>query len=343
MLEPELPNELEPEITPDRSVFRFALIMGAIILILILVSIFMEDIRRAFSPASVPVTVVQEDTSELLNESAAMNEEEVKYSLIKFIEAFFVDQKKGYFDPPSYFDPITETYYNYHQLTYQRLKQVHAARMADYRDLELSWLVHTLNFERRNDSIYANFWTRQSYFKPSKSARESAEVLLEMVINPEGKISVLRELEIRNLVSVPVANQSQNNSTNSTPAPAKTESVVNTPTEPVENQIYSSGLLDSPPEFFGGNKKLSQFLRKNMKYPGKASELGVQGKVFVAFVVETNGQLSNIKIIRGIGSGCDEEALRVMRNSPPWKPGMLDAKPVRSSFVLPIVFQLAEQ
>ena len=89
MLEPKLPNELEPEITPDRSVFRFALIMGAIILILILVSIFMEDIRRAFSPASAPVTVVQEDTSELLNESAAMNEEEVKYSLIKFIEAFF--------------------------------------------------------------------------------------------------------------------------------------------------------------------------------------------------------------------------------------------------------------
>lgn len=95
MLEPELPNELEPEITPDRSVFRFALIMGAIILILILVSIFMEDIRRAFSPASAPVTVVQENSSQLLNESAAMNEEEVKFSLIKFIEAFLWIKKRG--------------------------------------------------------------------------------------------------------------------------------------------------------------------------------------------------------------------------------------------------------
>ncbi|MEY3678035.1 MAG: hypothetical protein RI924_176 [Bacteroidota bacterium] len=339
MQAPELPEDIEPEITPDRSVYRFALIMGIIVLILLFLSIFMEDIRRFFRPADTPITIVQEDSISLLTETAAMNEEEVRSSLTKFIEAFFVDQKKGYFDPPSYFDPITDTYYNYHNLTHQRLKQVHAARMADYKELELSWQVHTLSFERRNDSIYANFWTRQNYFKPSKNARESAEVLLEMVINPEGKISVLKEREVRNLVSSPIAanpveSTAQGSST-------KAQTVEQATPEPPENQVYNSALLDTPPEFAGGNRKLSQFLRKNMKYPNRAKEQGVQGKVFVSFVVESNGSLSNLKIIRGIGSGCDEEALRVMRSSPSWKPGILDGKPVRSSFVLPIVFQLA--
>jgi protein TonB len=101
-------------------------------------------------------------------------------------------------------------------------------------------------------------------------------------------------------------------------------------------------LLDFPPEFPGGTGKLSRYLNREIRYPRQAREQRVQGKVFVSFVVEPNGLLSNLRVIRGIGAGCDEEALRVLRNSPAWKPGMLDGRAVRSTFVLPVIFQLAE-
>lgn len=341
------PNELEPEdIAPDRSVLRFALIMGGIVLSLALLSIYMDDIRKWFDPEPVPQVVLEDpgQAAELLNENASMSDEEIKTSLTKFIEAFFVDQKKGYFDPPSYFTPITQTYYNYHHLTYQRLKQVHHARLADMKSLELVWMVHTLSFEHRRDSLAASFWTKQSYFRPSKNAQEAADVLLEMVITKAGKIAVLKELEVRNLVVTPMGeapDTEQNTAESAAPAQpavgAETKSK-----EATEVHIYNSGLLDSPPDFPGGNKKLIRYLNSEIRYPRQAREQQVQGRVFVSFVVEPDGDLSNFKVVRGIGAGCDEEALRVLRNSPAWKPGMLDGHPVRSSYTLPVIFRLAD-
>lgn len=340
-IEPE--NFSEPDIKPDRSVLYFGLAMGSIILVMALLSIFMEDIRRAFNPPPSPITLSQSESASLAESAAKPDDETVKASLIQFIEAFYVDQRKGYFDPPSYFVPITETYYNYHHLTYARLKQVHQSRLADLKELKLNWLVHTLSFEHRNDTLVATYWTKQSFFKPSKNAQESADILLEMKINKEGKIASLRELEIRNLVSVVYAPPADT-------APESHSKVLPPPSQPSENKakpaaepsVYNSGVLDFPPEFPGGNKKLIRFLNRNLNYPNTARQQGVQGKVFVSFVVETDGDLSNLKVIRGIGSGCDEEALRVVSKSAPWKPGMLDGKTVRSTYVLPIIFQLAE-
>lgn len=340
-IEPE--NISEPDIKPDRSVLYFGLAMGSIILVMALLSIFMDDIRQAINPPQTPITVTQSESSTLAEQSASMDDEAVKASLIKFIEAFYVDQRKGYFDPPSYFVPITDTYYNFHHLTYQRLRQTHFARLADHKNLELNWQVHTLNFERRNDSLVATFWTKQSYFKPSKNAQESADILLEMKINKEGKIASLRELEIRNLVSQvyqTAADSVSRQAAKSLPVAPAVES--KSKSAAIEPSIYNSGVLDFPPEFPGGNKKLIRFLNRNLNYPKTARQQGVQGKVFISFVVEANGDLSNLKVIRGIGSGCDDEALRVVKNSAPWKAGMLDGKAVRSTYVLPIIFQLAD-
>jgi TonB family protein len=344
-MEIEQHNEPEPEdISPDRSVLKFALIMGGIVLSLALLSIYLEDIRRLFNPPPTPQVVSEQvNAVELVDESASMSDEDIRKSLTKFIEAFFVDQKKGYFDPPSYFTPITQTYYNYHHLTFQRLKQVHWARMADMKDFNLVWLVHTLNFEHQQDSLSANFWTKQNYFRPSKNTRESADVLLEMVITKEGKIAVLRELEVRNKTSIPMGEAPTEGNVPALPVPATAP--VNTEIKPKESAdatIHNSGLLDYPPDFPGGNKKLSRYLNREIRYPKQARDQKVAGKVFVSFVVEASGSLSNLKVIRGIGAGCDEEALRVLRNSPAWKPGMLDGKAVRSTFVLPVNFQLVD-
>jgi len=97
---------------------------------------------------------------------------------------------------------------------------------------------------------------------------------------------------------------------------------------------------EQQPEFFGGNQAFANFLQKNLKYPRAAAQAGVQGRVFVEFTVGTDGKIEKAKTIKGIGFGCDEEALRVVNLMPNWKPGKQSGRPVRVRFTLPIAFQL---
>ena len=98
--------------------------------------------------------------------------------------------------------------------------------------------------------------------------------------------------------------------------------------------------VEMMPEFPGGMEAWGRYLQKNLRYPALAIENNVAGKVTVSFVVEKNGQLTNIKVLRGIGAGCDEEAVRVIKNAPFWKPGSQNGKPVRVAYTVPILFQL---
>lgn len=97
---------------------------------------------------------------------------------------------------------------------------------------------------------------------------------------------------------------------------------------------------DQMPEFPGGMAAWSKFLNKNLTYPAAARETGVQGRVTVSFIVEKDGEITGLKLLGGIGAGCDEEALRVIRKSPFWKPGYQNGKAVRVAYVIPIVFRL---
>ena len=105
-----------------------------------------------------------------------------------------------------------------------------------------------------------------------------------------------------------------------------------------EAEIFT--VVESMPEFPGGMGALMTYLAKNIKYPPLAKESGIQGKVFINFVVEPDGSISHVKVLRGIGGGCDEEAVRVVKSMPKWKPGMQRGKPVRVSFTLPVKFTL---
>ncbi|MFN8164636.1 MAG: energy transducer TonB [Bacteroidia bacterium] len=80
-------------------------------------------------------------------------------------------------------------------------------------------------------------------------------------------------------------------------------------------------VVEEMPVFPGGDDKLLQYISSNIKYPQMAKENGITGRVFVQFVVGKDGKVHDAKIVRGIGGGCDEEALRVVRSLPDWKPG----------------------
>ncbi len=108
--------------------------------------------------------------------------------------------------------------------------------------------------------------------------------------------------------------------------------------EIVEQEVFV--IVEEMPDFPGGVGKLSEFLAKNIKYPQMARESGIQGRVFINFVVEPDGRVSNVKVIRGIGGGCDEEAVRVVKSMPKWKPGKQRGKAVRVSYNLPVNFKL---
>jgi protein TonB len=107
------------------------------------------------------------------------------------------------------------------------------------------------------------------------------------------------------------------------------------------NQIFTS--VEQVPEFAGGLEKFGAYLGKNIRYPAVARENNVQGRVICTFVVERDGSLTDIKVVRGIGSGCDEEAIRVLKNSPKWKPGIQNGRPVRVQYSVPISFTLASE
>lgn len=99
-------------------------------------------------------------------------------------------------------------------------------------------------------------------------------------------------------------------------------------------------MVEAEPEFPGGMEALMKYLSENIKYPEQAKKENIQGKVYMRFVVERDGSIVDAEILRGIGGGCDEEALRVVNAMPKWKPGKQKGTPVRVQYNLPIVFKL---
>lgn len=96
------------------------------------------------------------------------------------------------------------------------------------------------------------------------------------------------------------------------------------------------------PEFPGGNRALAKYLGDNVKYPEVAAETGVKGKVIVSFVVNKDGSICDVKILRGVDPALDQEAIRLVSNMPRWKPGKQGDRTVRVSYRVPINFQIPE-
>ena len=110
-----------------------------------------------------------------------------------------------------------------------------------------------------------------------------------------------------------------------------------------DNQVYDFVSIETPPSFPGGINKFYAYVAKNVKYPPMAAENNIQGKVFLSFVVEKNGELTDIQLAgKKLGGGTDEEAIRVLKSSPKWTPGIQNGKPVRVKYNIPISFTLSQ-
>ncbi len=120
--------------------------------------------------------------------------------------------------------------------------------------------------------------------------------------------------------------------------PAEYEAI-ETDTPFVSDSIYH--VVETPPRFPGGEEGRMAFLQEHLRYPNEARLAGIQGTVFVQFVVLADGRIDDVKILRGIGGGCDEETLRVIREMPAWEPGRnSDGQAVHTRFNMPVRFAL---
>ena len=146
-----------------------------------------------------------------------------------------------------------------------------------------------------------------------------------LTISPKWKPGEQNNRKVRQRVSLPISFVIQ-------------KSVPETQVSEDTSKIYSS--VEPNAQFPGGESALYSFLGKTLRYPALARDKGTQGKVIVTFVVEKDGSLSDIKILHGIGNGCDEEAARVFGLSPKWIPGKQKDVIVRQQFTIPLKFSL---
>ncbi len=104
-------------------------------------------------------------------------------------------------------------------------------------------------------------------------------------------------------------------------------------------EVFS--MVEEMPEFPGGEEAMLQYIADNLKYPGRARRQKVEGRVVIRFVIDEEGNVTNVEAVKSLHPDCDKAALKVVKNMPRWKPGRQKGKPVRVFYMLPIRFQLS--
>lgn len=135
------------------------------------------------------------------------------------------------------------------------------------------------------------------------------------------------------------------------PEPPDDEMILGRMDEPIyEGEVdddvdadYVCVLVENDPSFPGGMEAMYKFLAENIKYPQEARDNNISGKVYVTFIVETDGRITNPRLLRDIGGGCGQEAIRVVKSMPRWNPGKNNGQPARVQFNLPVNFTLTDE
>ena len=222
------------------------------------------------------------------------------------------------------------------------------------------WLIHVLSITNpvagnteQTKIIEVNLLPRIKEVKPetkpitkalSKPIQHKSIQYAKMIVVPENQAeSDIPTQEQLNEAVISTTSSNGEESLNLNPIDIQETgpAITGNPASTAENiEIHTLDGIENYPGFPGGHSAFIKFLSRNLKYPGSAVEKGIEGKVLISFIIEKNGRLSNIKILRGIGYGCDEEAIRVLEKSPEWRPGIQNKQKVRVAYTLPINFSL---
>jgi TonB family protein len=173
--------------------------------------------------------------------------------------------------------------------------------------------------------------------KVGSSEIENIKVVVENVNNESDKMRIEQELN-QAISTLTVKDLEQLNLILPLPPPPVDEELLLLPPPPPPRVVYQ--VVEIQPQPAGGMEGLMQYIGENIRYPQEARNKGVEGKVFIQFVVDTDGSISDVEVLKGIGYGCDEEAVRVLKAMPAWKPGMQKGEPVNVRMSMPINFKL---
>lgn len=192
---------------------------------------------------------------------------------------------------------------------------------------------------------YKTFNKKENPFENKGPAKEEEDLMLntqrdkvELPPAPEPQATVLEIVE--NNVDVDFdldfdAEMNENDEIDAAPVGGGNDEMK----DDEEQQIFT--FVQDEPSYPGGDEARIRYLTENTKYPEIAKESNIQGIVYVTFVVEKDGSITAVQVLRGIGGGCDEEAVRVVKSMPKWTPGKQRGKAVRTQFNLPIKFTLS--
>ena len=159
-----------------------------------------------------------------------------------------------------------------------------------------------------------------------------AEALRVVNQSPKWKPGMQKGEAVRVKYTLPIMFKLNGDSSDSKTAEGQREAIVD------ENGVHQ--VCEEMPEFPGGMQECMKWLGKNIKYPTESIEKGVQGRVIIQFVVEKDGSITDAKVVRGVDPLLDAEALRVINQSPKWKPGKQKAEAVRVKYTIPVTFRL---
>lgn len=158
------------------------------------------------------------------------------------------------------------------------------------------------------------------------------------LVKEENQVKQMEDLDKK----AAIGNVDQEGSQSRVVEAVRNDIAVNTPPpapkEEVAHKVFD--VVEEMPSFPGGNGALMSFLSSNVKYPVVAQENGVQGRVQIGFVVEPDGSISGVKVVRSVDPSLDKEAMRVVRSMPRWNPGKQNGQPVRVRYTVPVLFRL---
>jgi TonB family protein len=180
----------------------------------------------------------------------------------------------------------------------------------------------------------------------NQTGKFNADVLRMVQSAQVGDVYVFSNIKMKNKIGETIAAKDTRIDINSLEGgvqykfntPQYTASEIDKMRGPNKNGVYT--IVEQQPEYPEGMKAMFEWMQSTMKYPEEALKTGTEGTVYIGFVVEKDGSLGNFEVKRGIGAGCNEEALRILKTSPNWKPGMHNGKIVRVAYTVPIKFKL---